>query len=165
VWDEDPVAFTGEFYTVPPASVAPKPVQRPHPPLLLGGGAEAALRRVGRLGDGWISASRHDLTRLGEAVRTVSDAAVVAGRDPSALRFVVRAPASLEAAHDGGRRQLMTGSADRIRADIEELGRQGATDVFLDPNFDPRVVAADVDPAAGHDRAWALLEALAPATA
>ena len=37
VWTEDPVEFAGEFYRVPRAHVAPRPVQRPHPPLLLGG--------------------------------------------------------------------------------------------------------------------------------
>lgn len=68
IWSEDVIRFDGEFFRVPPARVEPKPVQRPRPPLLLGGSAEPALRRVGRLADGWISGSREDLTRIGDAI-------------------------------------------------------------------------------------------------
>src|SRR3954454_5247473 len=54
LWTQDPVEFAGEFYTVPRWQVAPPPVQRPHPPVLLGGSAPPALRRAGRLAHGWI---------------------------------------------------------------------------------------------------------------
>src|SRR5205807_6917419 len=51
IWTEDPVSYDGEHYQVPPSRVEPKPVQRPHPPVLLGGAAEPALRRAGRVAD------------------------------------------------------------------------------------------------------------------
>jgi probable F420-dependent oxidoreductase len=60
LWTDDVVEFAGEFYRIPPARAEPKPLQRPHPPVLLGGGAEPALRRAGRVADGWISASNAD---------------------------------------------------------------------------------------------------------
>ena len=44
---DEPVEFHGEYYTVPRSHVDPKPVQRPRPPILIGGSAEAALRRAG----------------------------------------------------------------------------------------------------------------------
>ena len=47
LWTESPVEFAGEFYTVPRSHVGPPPVQRPHPPILLGGTAPQALRRAG----------------------------------------------------------------------------------------------------------------------
>ena len=65
LWTQDPVEFAGEFYTVPRSHVGPPPVQRPHPPVLLGGAAAPALRRAGRLAQGWIASSRQDLTDLG----------------------------------------------------------------------------------------------------
>ena len=61
LWTQDPVEFAGEFYTVPRSHVGPPPVQRPHPPVLLGGAAAPALRRAGRLAQGWIASSQHDL--------------------------------------------------------------------------------------------------------
>ena len=90
LWTDDPVEFAGEFYTVPRSHVGPPPVQRPHPPILLGGTAPQALRRAGRLAQGWIASSRHDRTRIGADIATVRDGARDAGRDPQALRFLVR---------------------------------------------------------------------------
>lgn len=164
IWGQDPVSFEGEFYSVPPSLVHPKPAQRPHPPVLLGGAAEPSLRRAGRLADGWISASRHDLTRIDDAVATVRDAASEAGRDPDRLRFVVRGVAILdeERVAPDGRRRPLTGTEGQIRADLGMLADQGITEVFLDPNFDPRIGSPDVDPATATALATHLLETFAP---
>src|SRR5512145_473115 len=52
-WAEDEVTFAGEFWHLERVSVLPRPVQQPLP-LWIGGNSEAAMRRAGRLGDGWI---------------------------------------------------------------------------------------------------------------
>ena len=52
-WSEDEVTFAGEFWRLDRITVLPKPVQQPMP-LWIGGNSEAAMRRAGRLGDGWI---------------------------------------------------------------------------------------------------------------
>ncbi len=52
-WSEDEVTFAGEFWRLDRVTVLPKPVQQPMP-LWIGGNSEAAMRRAGRLGDGWI---------------------------------------------------------------------------------------------------------------
>ena len=52
-WSEDEVTFAGEFWQLDRVTVLPKPVQQPMP-LWIGGNSEAAMRRAGRLGDGWI---------------------------------------------------------------------------------------------------------------
>jgi probable F420-dependent oxidoreductase len=90
IWSKEPVEFHGEFYDVPPSLVDPRPVQQPHPPILLGGSAEPALKRAGRLADGWISASRFPAADVPAAVETIRSAATDAGRDPAALRIIVR---------------------------------------------------------------------------
>jgi len=51
LWTQDPVEFAGEFYPVPRSHTGLRPVQRPYPPVLLGGAAAPALRRAGRLAD------------------------------------------------------------------------------------------------------------------
>lgn len=164
IWDDEPVAFEGEFYRVPRAAVHPRPVQQPHPPLLLGGSADAALRRVGRLADGWVSSSRHELRGIGAAVEIIRDAARKAGRDPSTLRFVVRGVASLDHEQRGrdGERRPLTGEAAQIRDDLTVLAEQGITEVFLDPNFDPRVVSPGVSAEDAERIAMELLDAFAP---
>jgi probable F420-dependent oxidoreductase len=164
IFTENPVEFAGEFYDLPPVTVAPRPVQRAGPPLLLGGGADAALRRVGRIADGWISASRHDLTTIGSAVATVKEAATEAGRDAGSLRFIVRGVVHLdeELTTDRGVRRPLTGTEEQIRGDLEALGDAGITEVFLDLNFNPRVGSPDVDPAEATAYGERVLETFAP---
>ncbi len=162
IWTQDVVSFDGEFYRMPEARVDPKPVQRPHPPLLLGGTAERALRRAGRLGDGWVSSSRHDLARIGADLEVIRGGARDAGRDPERLRFIVRGVLRLtDTAADAERRPLQ-GDADQIRGDFERLAEQGVTDLFIDLNFDPEVGSPAADPAASMRRAEQVLTAFAP---
>ena len=159
LWTDEIVEHDGEFYQVPRTRAEPKPVQRPHPPILLGGTVPAALRRAGRLADGWISGSRADLGVIGESIGIVAAAAEAAGRDPAALRFVCRGSVQVRA--DGQRRPL-TGTLDQIRSDFAGLAEQGVTEVFVDLNFDPEIGSPDADPAACLDRADQALAALAP---
>jgi probable F420-dependent oxidoreductase len=139
LWTQDPVEFAGEFYTVPRSHVGPPPVQRPHPPVLLGGTAPQALRRAGRLAQGWIAGSRHDRSRLGSDIAIVRDGAREAGRDPQALRILVRL--------------LPQGTREQVLDDLAALRAQGVTEVFFDLNLSPRADAAYADD---------VLEAFAP---
>jgi probable F420-dependent oxidoreductase len=161
LWTDEIVEHAGEFYQVPRMRLDPKPVQRPHPPILLGAVARPALQRAGRLCDGWVSRSRADLRTIGESVAVIRDAAEQAGRDPSALRFVCRGVARVRPAGRADRAPL-TGSLDEIRADVDDLAGQGITEVFFDLNFDPQVGSPDADAAASLRRADEVLEALAP---
>lgn len=161
LWTDDVVEHHGEFYEIPPARMDPKPVQRPHPPILLGAMSGPALRRAGRLADGWISSSGADLTAIGESIAVVKEAARDAGRDAEALRFVCRGPVLVRAGGGSSRRPL-TGSAEEIRADLDFLRKQGVTEVFLDLNYDPEIGSPDADPRASARRVEEALEALAP---
>ncbi|HET7902884.1 MAG TPA: TIGR03619 family F420-dependent LLM class oxidoreductase [Candidatus Nanopelagicales bacterium] len=162
IWTQDPVEHHGSLYDVPRSHVDPKPVQTPHPPLLMGGGAPAALRRVGRIADGWISSSRTDLTTVGEQVDVIKDAAREAGRDTDALRFIVRGVVRLTDEPTAGEARIpLQGSASQIRDDIARLAEQGITEVFLDLNWDDSTVGAD-DEGAALANADRVLEQLAP---
>jgi probable F420-dependent oxidoreductase len=163
IWGEQPAEFSGEFYRVPRGTVLPRPVQPGGPPVLLGGTAAVALRRVGRVADGWVTSSRADLSRIPESIQVVHDAAAAAGRDPSELRVICRGVVRWkeEASDDEGRRRLLSGDREQIRDDLTWLGGQGVTEVFCDLNWDPQVGAPDADPAAATDRAAAILSALA----
>jgi probable F420-dependent oxidoreductase len=161
LWSADVSDHQGPFYRLPSVRLDPKPVQRPRPPILLGGMAEPALRRAGRLADGWVSSSRADLTALAASVDVVKAAAAAAGRDPEALRFVCRGVVRVRAGAGAGRRPL-TGSFDQIRADLDGIAAQGVTEVFADLNFDPEVSGLDVDPSAAMARAEEVLTELAP---
>lgn len=53
LFTEERPEFHGRFYDIPPSGFEPKPIQRPRPPLLVGGFSDAALTRAVELGDGW----------------------------------------------------------------------------------------------------------------
>lgn len=83
LWTEPAVTFDGEFERVTAAGLAPMPVQRPIP-LWVGATAPPALRRVGRLADGWFPQVAPG-AKLDEARAIIDAAAKEAGRDPDAL--------------------------------------------------------------------------------
>lgn len=55
LWTERVASFSGDFYTLAACTQEPHPVQKPHPPILVGGTSNPALRRAARLGDGWVA--------------------------------------------------------------------------------------------------------------
>jgi alkanesulfonate monooxygenase SsuD/methylene tetrahydromethanopterin reductase-like flavin-dependent oxidoreductase (luciferase family) len=153
LWDNEVTEFSGEFYTVPPSRMAPRPVQAGGPPILLGGVVPAALRRAGRLAAGWMSRSTTDLDRIADDIAVVRSAAP----DPEAVRVVVRG-----VLRPGARAGRLSGSYDDIRADAEWLGEQGVTELYYDLNWDPLIGNPDVPVNAATARATEIIEALAP---
>lgn len=162
VWTEDPVEFAGEFYTVPRSHVGPRPLQQPHPPVLVGGSAEPALRRAGRLAEGWIGSTRTDVESLGRSVATVRAGAEEAGRDPDAVRILVRVVVDLVAEDPGRGRRQGHGTRQQVLDDLADLASHGATEVLVDLNFSPRVGSPDVDADEATAEAERVLDALAP---
>jgi probable F420-dependent oxidoreductase len=158
LWADEVSEFDGEFYTVPPSRVFPKPVQRPGPAVLLGGGVPAALHRAGRIADGWISSSRADLTRIGDDIAQVRRGAEEAGKDPAQVRVICRGVVSVNGASD----RLLSGPYDKIREDGAWLAEQGVTELFYDLNYDQAIGSPEADPVAATDRAMEIMHALRP---
>ncbi|MGI9327730.1 MAG: LLM class F420-dependent oxidoreductase [Pseudomonadales bacterium] len=81
LWTEPRASFQGEFFQFDDLITSPKPLQRPHPPILTGGNRPPALRRAGRLADGW-----HGLNLRPDSVRkrlpVIQEQAAEAGRPP-----------------------------------------------------------------------------------
>jgi probable F420-dependent oxidoreductase len=85
LWTEKSVTFDGEFHHIDHSGLAPMPVQRPIP-IWIGGHAPPALRRVGRIADGWFPMARPQ-GGLEEALEIIRGAAAEAGRDLSTFEF------------------------------------------------------------------------------
>jgi probable F420-dependent oxidoreductase len=88
LWTKTEAEFHGKYYDFPPVRSYPKPAQKPHPPVLLGGGAKNVLQRVVAWGDGWLP-NRVTPEQLRESRATLDRLAKDAGRDPSAITITV----------------------------------------------------------------------------
>lgn len=88
LWTEDAPSFEGKWVKFPPSVCRPKPVQKPHPPVILGGMGPNALKRVATWGDGWMPiATPPDTIR--EARAEIDRQARAAGRDPKRISITV----------------------------------------------------------------------------
>jgi probable F420-dependent oxidoreductase len=99
IWSEEAATYHGRFVNFDAIWSWPKPVQKPHPPILVGGNGEHTLQRVLRYGDEWLPLGRRE-QRLGERIQELQALAREAGRPeiPVSLYGVVsRDPADLEA--------------------------------------------------------------------
>jgi probable F420-dependent oxidoreductase len=88
LWTKPEAEFHGKFYDFPPVRSNPKPAQKPHPPVLLGGDAPRVLERVVAWGDGWLP-NRVTPVELREKRATLDRLAKEAGRDPAAISVSV----------------------------------------------------------------------------
>ena len=101
-------SFSGRFYAFDGITIEPQPVQPGGPPLWVGGGSEAARRRAGRLGDGWMPIWVSP-ERFAEGLAEVRRHAEEAGRDPGAIAAAVMCPALVG-----------EGSRERLAAHLEQ---------------------------------------------
>lgn len=81
LWSEEKVTHEGRHYRIGSATLSPRPVQRPRPPIWFAGWVEPALRRAGRLGDGWLGGPSARLDELAACARLYREARTAAGKD------------------------------------------------------------------------------------
>jgi probable F420-dependent oxidoreductase len=160
LWIEDAVDHDGPRFSYRGLSVRPKPVQQP-PDVWLGGRAKSELRRVGRLGDGWLpSFSTPGEVAAGRVV--VEEAAADAGREIEvehygALVIYVRdaipdllATAIKTRRPDADPAELVPVGLPALRAHLERFLEHGFSKLVLVPAHDPASWAAELDDVAGE---------------
>lgn len=140
LWTQEAPSFRGRHVAFDDLTFAPKPVQKPHPPLWIGGESPAALKRAVRVGDGWYPASNNPQfrldtpTKLAAAVDDLRQVAEAAGRDPTGIdvAFIVLWPVDWTAQRlADGTRRMLTGSAADMAADIAALQAAGVRHLCL----------------------------------
>ena len=138
LWTESPASFDGEFYRFDDVRCLPHPVQKPHPPIWIGGHSKAALRRVARLGDGWhpvganpaVPLGPDDLRRDLEELYRLTEAE---GRDPSKLTISYKAPLyDADRPVAGPDRRPFSGSREQVMEDIARYERLGVSELIFD---------------------------------
>ena len=115
LWTTEVTEYHGEYIDFPPLVCSPKPVQKPPPPIFVGGELESAARRIANYGDGWLPRARNtsqyqDPGKLAGARKHIENLMTQRGRDPSALNITM-----WDAPHDREmNRRFFDAGADRV---------------------------------------------------
>ena len=122
LWTQDNPSFEGEFFRFKDIGFAPKPVQKPHPPIWVGGDSPGAFRRVVTLGDGWHATSKTP-AQLKEALGRLRAAADAARRPFDSIALSIRYPLKDE---------LLAKGPQAIVDELGEYKRLGLVHMMID---------------------------------
>ncbi|WP_135468069.1 LLM class F420-dependent oxidoreductase [Crenalkalicoccus roseus] len=138
LWTEEDPRFEGRHVRFSGIVFAPKPAQKPHPPIWVGGESGPALRRAARIGDAWYPIGTNpahpldSLKRLEAGIARLRRLAAEAGRDPRAVGVAYRVQAhgpEVPARAGDGERRLFSGGAGDILGDLRALRDLGVSHV------------------------------------
>lgn len=144
LWSEDTIEFHGEFYDIPPVKFLPKPVNKQQGiPIIVGGTSSGALRRAGRLGDGWIhhaqihaslysgeanpGVNEQDYAELQDHLKVITEHRAEAGRSDRPFEIIAGMGGTLEAA-----RRCADLGVTSYSAGPSAAGLKGTKDSFVD---------------------------------
>jgi probable F420-dependent oxidoreductase len=151
LWREPEVRFEGEIYRLDGATMRPKPVQRPHPPIWFGVGHPAALERAAALADGWMGSGGSSTAAFARAVPLLKAALERRGRDPASFPISKRVFLAIDERPEVARLHLhrwftevyrnpegtdscgVHGTPETVRERLEEFVGMGATHLLLNP--------------------------------
>ena len=139
LWTQEPASFDGEFYRFDALHFLPKPIQKPHPPIWIGGHSRPALRRVARFADGWHPVGANPAVPLQpkqfagscEELRRLTE---LEGRRYEDLTICFKAPLydKNTATVSGTDRRPFSGSTSQVVDDIGTYGELGVHELIVD---------------------------------
>lgn len=140
IWTDDVAEFKGQFYNIPPSKIGPKPLQKPHPPILLGGFTPNTFSRILNYADGWLPiAGFGPLEQIEQTINSLRENARKKGKNPSDIRiFVLTYPNVLDSSSSTNQQRLpMSGTIDQIGSDVERIKAIGADHIIFGYAFSP----------------------------
>lgn len=139
LWTEDLASHDGEFIKFTDVAADPKPVQKPHPPIWVGGESMPAIRRTVALGNAWYPFGSNPRFRMDKVETFVARRdklfakAEEAGRDPASIELAYNCAFHNEAKqeHRDGGRLMFTGAPEQRAADINAFAVAGVTTMMV----------------------------------
>jgi probable F420-dependent oxidoreductase len=149
IWTDDVVEFNGEYYSIPASKIGPKPIQKPHIPIYMGGFSENTYSRIVNYdASGWLGGIGGPLEYLEDTVKTIKDKARRANKDPNnfkvtLLTFPKIFNSKSKTTNKEGKRFPLTGTIDEIGHDVKRIKEVGISHIIFGFNFSP--IRADID--------------------
>jgi hypothetical protein len=122
-WSRPSIDFPGKHYQLRAVGMEPKPPQGAALPVWIGGNSEAAYRRIGKYGDGWLGSRVTDAGSARKAIESIRAHAVAAGRDPGAIGLQSMVAPPPRAEDSAGKR--FYADADQVVRRVVELRDMG----------------------------------------
>jgi probable F420-dependent oxidoreductase len=135
LWTEAEPKLEGRFFRFAGIKAEPKPLQKPHPPIWIGGASRATFRRAVEFADAW-HPSHRPIEEIAAGAKTLKELAAARGRDPRSLAIIARAP--LRVVTDGGvpePRPLLVGTPEQIVEGIRAYKAAGVTGFMFDTYY------------------------------
>lgn len=132
VWTSDTVEFSGKYYKIPPSKIGPKPVQKPHPKILLGGFAPKTFERIINHADGWLGIVAMPIPQLQQIISSLKQAASSANKQVQVV--LLGFPYVMESKAAEETRGPLTGTIDQIGKDIERIKKMGVEHLIIAAN-------------------------------
>ena len=135
LWTKDNPEFQGEHYQISGAGFQPKPAQKPHPPIWVGGHTGPAIRRAAKYGDGWMPIGQRppailEPEEMAEKIARLRRLTVRAGRPEDAVSLVFSTSVSFQD-DPGQHRRMMSGIPEQIAADLRQYQDLGVRDFII----------------------------------
>ena len=141
IWTNDVVEFDGHYYHIPESKIGPKPVQKPHIPMYLGGFNQNVFTRIVNYDlNGWLGVLAGPFEYLENSLTSIKESAKKANKDPNKFRVILLTyPNILDSqdSSDKNQRMPMTGSIEQIGTDIEKIKQMGIDHIVFGYNFAP----------------------------
>lgn len=141
LWTSEDPTFEGKYCRFSNISFSPKPVQKPHPPIWVGGNSRPAMRRAVELGDAWHPVGATPATPL-EPEDLATDMEYIRrhaekiGRDPEEVEIAMKAPLYDEETTASGPRRRFSGNADQVAEDVAVYSTTGVDHLIFDTRSD-----------------------------
>ena len=135
LWTKDEPEFQGEHYQLSGVGFMPKPVQKPHPPIWIGGHTNPAIRRAAEYGDGWMPIGLRppailEPEELAEKIARLRRLTVRAGRPEDAVSLCFSTGVTFDDS-PGATRRMMSGRAEQIATDLRQYQDLGVRNFIL----------------------------------
>jgi probable F420-dependent oxidoreductase len=146
IWTEEVVEFKGEYYTIPPSKIGPKPVQKPHIPIFIGGFTPNTFSRIVNYDtNGWLGVLFGPFDQLQSTINAMKELASKSKKDSNSFRVILLTYPNIQESGNsaGGQRFPMTGTIEEIGDDIKVIKDMGIEHIVLGFFFSPKYESID----------------------